>query len=88
MESASYPIRNAMCQVRSERCTTLPGGLHLAVRRIAMLMFVFIVFVAFALIAGVFISIEEKRRRDGISLVTELMVDAKRKERRDTAMEN
>jgi len=53
-----------------------------------MLMFVFIVFVAFALIAGVFISIEEKRRRDGISLVTELMVDAKRKERRDTAMEN
>jgi len=54
-----------------------------------MLMFVVIAFIAFALVAGIFISIEEKRRRDGVSLVSELMVvDAKRKKRRDPAMEN
>ena len=51
-------------------------------------MFVVIAFIAFALVAGIFISIEEKRRRDGVSLVSELMVDAKRKKRRDPAMEN
>jgi hypothetical protein len=77
-----------MCQVWSGLCTALPGGHHLEIRRVAMLMFVLIAFITFALIAGVFISIEEKRRRDGVSLVSELMVDAKRKKRRDTAMEN